>query len=94
MLVGQCASNVLQFANSVKSHTKAKTETDIAELHFMEVPENGHIAIRVFAPQKVTGSLAQMKCVYTSAHSVGNKQEEMHAILQQGNYDIVAITET
>ncbi|PKU36680.1 adaptin ear-binding coat-associated protein 1 [Limosa lapponica baueri] len=37
---------------------------------------------------------AQLKGIYTNAHSMGNKQEELEAIVQQENYDIVAITET
>jgi len=39
-------------------------------------------------------STAQRKCVYTNAHSMGNKQEELEAIIQQDSYDLVAITET
>lgn len=42
----------------------------------------------------MAGQLAQLKCIYTNARSMGNKQEELEAIVQQGNYDIVAITET
>ncbi|KAK4816199.1 hypothetical protein QYF61_012664 [Mycteria americana] len=37
---------------------------------------------------------AQLKCLYTNARSMGNKQEELEAIVHQENYDIVAITET
>ena len=37
---------------------------------------------------------AQLRCVYTNARSMGNKQEELEAIVQQANYDLVAITET
>jgi len=37
---------------------------------------------------------AQLKCVYTNARSMGNKQEELEAIIQQDGYDLVAITET
>ncbi|PKU49676.1 mitochondrial fission process protein 1 [Limosa lapponica baueri] len=37
---------------------------------------------------------AQLKCIYTNARSMGNKQEQLEAIVQQENYDIVAITET
>jgi len=37
---------------------------------------------------------AQLKCVYTNARSMGNKQEELEAIIQQNGYDLVAITET
>ncbi|PKU31497.1 mitochondrial fission process protein 1 [Limosa lapponica baueri] len=42
----------------------------------------------------VTGSIAQLKCIYSNVHSIGNKQDELEAIVQQENYDIVAITET
>ncbi|KAK4826912.1 hypothetical protein QYF61_012504 [Mycteria americana] len=38
--------------------------------------------------------IAQLKCIYTNACSMGNKQEELEAVVWQGNYDIVAITET
>jgi len=37
---------------------------------------------------------AQLRCVYTNTHSMGNKQEELEAIIQQDGYDLVAITET
>ena len=39
-------------------------------------------------------SAAHLKCMYTNARSMGNKQEELEAIVQQESYDIVAITET
>jgi len=39
-------------------------------------------------------STAQLKCIYTNAHSTGNKQEELEAIVQQDSNDLVAITET
>ena len=38
--------------------------------------------------------MTQVKYIYTNAFSRGNKQEELEAIVQQGNYDLVAITET
>ncbi|PKU44969.1 mitochondrial fission process protein 1 [Limosa lapponica baueri] len=39
-------------------------------------------------------STAQVNCIYTNAHSMGTEQEELETIVQQENYDIVAITET
>jgi len=39
-------------------------------------------------------SIAQLKCIYTNARSMGNKQEELEAIVQQDSYALVAITET
>jgi len=38
-------------------------------------------------------SIAQLKCIYTNERSMGNKQEELEAIVQQDSYDLVAITE-
>ncbi|KAK4821712.1 hypothetical protein QYF61_027784 [Mycteria americana] len=43
---------------------------------------------------KETRVTAQLKCLYTNARSMGNKQEELEAIVHQENYDMVAITET
>ena len=38
--------------------------------------------------------MIQLKCTYTNARSMSNKQEELEAIVSQANYDLVAITET
>ena len=35
--------------------------------------------------------MIQLNCIYTSAHSMGNKQEELKAIVWQANYDLFAI---
>ncbi|KAK4805887.1 hypothetical protein QYF61_025754 [Mycteria americana] len=43
---------------------------------------------------KETRTTAQLKCLYTIARSVGNKQEELEAIVHQENDDMVAIRET
>ena len=56
----------------------------------VETPEYGHEGIRATATQKE----AQLRCFYTNAHSMGNKQEELEAIVRSESYDIVAITET
>ena len=56
----------------------------------MEKPEYGHEGIRATDNQKE----AQFMCLYTNAHNIGNKQEELEAIVQSESYDIVAITET
>jgi len=36
-------------------------------------------------------SIAQLKCIYTNAHSMGTKQEELEAIVQQDSYDLIAV---
>ena len=55
----------------------------------VETPEYGHEGIRTTATPKE----AQLRCLYTNAHSMGNKQEELEAIMQSKSYDMVAITE-
>lgn len=35
-----------------------------------------------------------LKCLYANAHSMGNKQDKLEAIVQLENYDLIAITET
>jgi len=35
----------------------------------------------------------QLKCIYTNACSMGNKQEELEAIVQQDSYDLAVVTE-
>ena len=50
--------------------------------------------IRACSSKKVTQSIAQLKCLCTNAHSTGNRQEELEAILQLESYNLIAITET
>lgn len=59
-----------------------------------EALENGHAGITASASEKRAGLLIQLKCIYINAHSISNKKEEVDAMLQQENWDIVAITET
>ena len=63
-------------------------------LETVEAPGNDHVGIRTCPPKKVVGSIAQLEYIHTNACSMDNKQEELEAIAQQENYDIVAITET
>lgn len=56
----------------------------------METPEYGHEGIRTTTTQKE----AQLRCLYTNAHSMGNKQEEVGATVWFESYDIVTIMET
>ncbi|PKU43819.1 nipped-b-like protein [Limosa lapponica baueri] len=60
----------------------------------METPGNSHMGIRVSLPNKVAGSIAQLKCIYTNVHSMRNKQEELEATVQLENYDVIIIIET
>ena len=36
--------------------------------------------------------IAQLKCLYTNKHSMGNKQEELETMMQLDKYDLIAIT--
>ncbi|PKU44320.1 rna-directed dna polymerase from mobile element jockey-like [Limosa lapponica baueri] len=45
-------------------------------------------------PRMRLKSGAQLKCIYANTCSMGNKQEELEAIVWQDSYDVVAITET
>ena len=44
--------------------------------------------------QQGVRQMTWLKCIYTSARSMGNKQEELETIVQQANYDLAAITIT
>ncbi|KAK4823433.1 hypothetical protein QYF61_002119 [Mycteria americana] len=59
-----------------------------------EMPVKHLKAHKGCSSMKETWMTAQLKCLYTNARSMGNKQEELEAIVHQENYDIVAITET
>ena len=38
--------------------------------------------------------MTRLKCIYTNARSMSNKQEELEAIVRQANCDLAATTET
>jgi len=44
--------------------------------------------------KKVRWSIDQMKCLYTDAYSIGNKQDELVAAIQPESYYIITDTET
>ena len=50
--------------------------------------------IREGSSEKAMRPIAKLKCLYTNAHSMGNKQEELEAVVQLGKYDLIAIMET
>lgn len=59
-----------------------------------ETPVNCHKGLRVSSSEKGMWPIAQLKCLYTNAHSMGNKQEELAAVAHMENCDLIAITET
>jgi len=50
--------------------------------------------IKELSFKEVTRPSAQLKCLYTSAYSLGNKQEELEATLLLENHSIVDIIKT
>ncbi|KAK4824177.1 hypothetical protein QYF61_011474 [Mycteria americana] len=97
MFEGRCINEVLQSAMSVEvgdgDPCGRKDARVMDVLETTEAPENGHIGIRALPPKQVAGSIVQLKCIYTNARSMGNKQEELEGIVQQEKCDIIAITE-
>lgn len=61
----------------------SKDAGGIEVLEITEVCENGHAGLRASTPKKAVAAIAQMKCISTSACSMGNKQEEQEVIMQQ-----------
>lgn len=45
-------------------------------------------------PLGIPAPSASLKCLYTSAYNMGNKQEELKICVQSKSHDIVVITET
>lgn len=73
---GQCAVSVaVRDGNPCSS----KDKRFIDMLKTTEAPESSQVGIRASPLQKVVGSTAQLKYLYTNANSMGNKQEEMEA---------------
>ena len=95
VLVGEgCASKIPQSCVLVKEEDNSpfcRKNTRVGvRLVAVETPEYRHEGIRTIATQKE----AQLRYFYTNAHSMGNKQEELEAIVQSESYDRVIITET
>lgn len=80
MFEGRCSSEVLWSTVSMEvgdGEPRGSKDGRVMDvLETTEAPENGRVGIRVFPPRKVVGSIAQLKCIYTNAHSMGSKQEE------------------
>jgi len=58
-----------------------------------ETPVKYLKGIKGCSSRKVTPPTAQLKCLYTNAHSMGNNQELKATVLLE-SYGLVAITET
>ncbi|PKU41567.1 hypothetical protein llap_8142 [Limosa lapponica baueri] len=75
--------------------TASEEYTDVASML-----RNGASKAKAFkvekrcSPKKVAQPTSQLKCLYTNACSMRNKQEEVEATVLLENYDIMAINET
>ncbi|PKU42878.1 adaptin ear-binding coat-associated protein 1 [Limosa lapponica baueri] len=63
-------------------------------LEITETPERGLVRNGAHTHKKMLKPLARLKCIYTNARSMNNKQGDLEAMMHQENYDIVAIAET
>jgi len=59
-----------------------------------EMHVNSFKRIRVNSSEKVMCPTGQLKCLYTNACSMGNKEEELVATAQMESYDLITIIET
>ena len=73
--------------------TKEPVDANTLENNW-ETPVNHRIGTGKDSSKKVTWPIAQLKCLYTHACSMWNKQEELEAMVQLENYNLIAITET
>ena len=95
VLVGEgCASKIPQSCVLVKKEDDSpfctKNTRVGVRLVAVETPECGHEGIRATATEKE----AKLRCLYTNTCSMGNKQEELEAIVWSETYDTVIIKET
>lgn len=96
--MGRCAGEVQCSAVSEEvgdgDPCSSKGTRIIDVLETVEVPENGHVGIRASSPKKVVGTIAQLKCICTSAHGMHDRQEKLEATVQLEKYGTVAMRET
>ncbi|XP_009959602.1 PREDICTED: TBC1 domain family member 4-like [Leptosomus discolor] len=74
------------------------SESDLSKRHNYKTPDGKFLQFRAFHQNKLIRKwnkpIAQRKCLYTNAHSMGSKQEELEDAVLLESYDLVAIAET
>ena len=61
----------------------------------MALPEGDNASGNTYtAPGSTEGSGAYLKCLYTSAHSMRNKQDELEALVHSQSHVVIGISET
>ncbi|KAK4805648.1 hypothetical protein QYF61_022406 [Mycteria americana] len=95
-----CLTNLVTFCDGVTTYTAVHWKSYGNEPGAPEVigakretPVKYLKGIEACSSEKVTQPTAQLKCLYTNARSMGNKQE-LEATLLLESFDLVAITET
>lgn len=56
-----------------------------------ETPVNRPIGIGNGSSKKVMQPIARLRCLCTNARSMGDRQEELEAMVQLENYDLIAV---
>ena len=74
----------------LKSYGNEPESLEVIEAN-RETPVKYLKEIKVCSSKKVTWPTAQLKCLYSNAYSMGNKQEELEATMLLESYDLVAI---
>jgi len=58
-------------------------------------PESDNASGNIYtAPGSTEGSRAYPKCLYTNAHCMRNKQDELEVLVTSQNYDMIGASET
>lgn len=61
----------------------------------MALPEGGNANGSIYTAPGSTGGLgAYLKCLYSNAHTMRNKQDELKALASSQSYDVIGTSET
>ena len=63
-----------------------KDERDMDGSVTVVTPAKDQAGLRTSKCEEVLGTSAHLKCMHTNAHSMGNNQEELEAMMPQENY--------
>lgn len=86
-------TNLVWAANEVQQQGQRNPVAPHTFPHSQETPAKFLKGIRVCWSKKVTQSIAQLTCLYTNAHRMGNKQEVLKITVQLASCDLITIIE-
>lgn len=78
----------------MKSYKNEPGATEAIKVSNRETQGKYLKGIKKLSFKKSTRQDAQLKCLYTSVHSLGNKEKELEATMLLANHNIVVIPET